>query len=106
MDSFILAPREGRPLIFFWKGHAYVYRGLLYDQMIASTGQRQFEVRQVELLDPFFQTVEKQETTFDRDKDDPADIDGVLDVKAVPIEGPDWLHPEKELDHPTEIFPQ
>ena len=102
MDSLILAPRQGRPLIFFWKGHAYVYRGLAYNEMVATTGAREFEVEQVDLLDPFFDTAEKQAAVFDREKDDPNDINGVLDVKVTPIEGTDWMHPEKGLEHESQ----
>src|SRR5437588_5886423 len=71
MDSMIDAPRHGRPMLFVWKGHPYVYRGLIYNEMIAANGQHGFDVRQVELLDPFFDTAEKQIALFDREKDDP-----------------------------------
>jgi hypothetical protein len=98
------APSKGRPMLFVWKGHSYLYRGIVYDETIAANGQRQFYVKQVELLDPFFDTQAKQSTLFDRDKDDPNDINGVVDVTVTPIEGSNWLHPEKELEHPTEIY--
>ena len=106
MDALIVAPMTGRPLIFFWKDHAYVYRGLRYNELVASNGEREFEVLAVELLDPFYDTAAKQGALFERDKDDPAEINGMLDVTVTPIEGTDWLHPEKELERPTEIFPQ
>ena len=104
MDAMIDAPSKGRPMLFVWKGHSYLYRGIVYDETIAANGQRQFYVKQVELLDPFFDTQAKQSTLFDRDKDDPNDINGVVDVTVTPIEGSNWLHPEKELEHPTEIY--
>src|SRR5438270_8368430 len=104
MDSMIDAPRHGRPMLFVWKGHSYVYRGLVYNEMIAANGQHQFDVRQVELLDPFFDTAAKQAALFDREKDDPNDITGLMDVVVIPIEGTNWLHPELELEHPTEIY--
>jgi len=104
MDSMIDAPRHGRPMLFVWKGHPYVYRGLIYNEMIAANGQHGFDVRQVELLDPFFDTAEKQIALFDREKDDPNDINGLMDVVVTPIEGTNWQHPELELEHPTEIY--
>jgi len=104
MDSMIDAPRHGRPMLFVWKGHPYVYRGLVYNEMIAANGQHQFDVLQVELLDPFFDTAAKQSALFDREKDDPNDIGGLMDVVVTPIEGTNWLHPELELEHPTEIY--
>jgi hypothetical protein len=104
MDAMIVAPRSGRPLLFVWKSHAYLYRGMSYDEMIAPNGQREYAIRQLKLLDPFFEGAEKQIATYDRDKDDPADINGMIDVVVTPIEGPDWLHPEKELEKPSEIY--
>jgi hypothetical protein len=104
MDAMIDAPNHGRPLLFVWKGHSYLYRGLVYNELIAANGQRQFYVKQVELLDPFFDTAEKQSALFDRDKDDPGDINGIVDVTVTPIGGTNWLHPEQELEHPTEIY--
>jgi hypothetical protein len=106
LDAMIEGPREGRPLIFIWKGHPYLYRGMTYDEMIAPNGQRDLEVHQIELLDPF-ESGDKQAVTFDRVKenpDDPNDIGGVIDVVATPIGSVDWLHPEEELDHPPEIY--
>lgn len=104
MDAMIEAPSRGRPMLFVWKGHSYLYRGMVYDELIAANGQRQFYVKRVELLDPFFESQEKQNALFDRDKDDPNDINGVVDVMVKPIEGTNWLHPEQELEHPTEIY--
>lgn len=104
VDLLIAAPRSGRPMLFFWKGHPYLYRGMIYDEMVAATGDKEFEIRQLNLLDPYFSGVEKQAATFKRDLDDAADINGLLDVVATPVNPPDWQHPEKELDHPTEIY--
>src|SRR5438105_1284016 len=104
MTAMLEGPRNGRPLLFVWKSHAYVYRGMAYDEMIAPNGQREFAIRQLKLLDPFFEGEQNQLATYDRDKDDPADINGMIDVVATPIEAPDWLHPEKELEKPSEIY--
>jgi hypothetical protein len=104
VDLLIAAPRSGRPLLLFWKGHPYLYRGMIYDEIVAATGDKEFEIRQLNLLDPFFPSAEKQAETFTRDSDDAADINGLLDVVATPVNPPDWQHPEKELDHPTEIY--
>jgi hypothetical protein len=105
LGALIAAARENRPLIFFWKNHAYVYRGLEYNEMVTTTGTHEFEVEHLELLDPFFDTAEKQAATFERDKDNPADINGMLDLKVTPIEGPDWMHPDNafrqwDAEHP------
>lgn len=100
----VLAPRVGRPLIFVWKGHPYLYRGMNYDEYVSGNGQRDFVVRQLELADPYYSSAEKQIAAFDREKDDAAEINGMMDVVATPIEGSNWLHPEKELENPPEIY--
>jgi len=104
VDPFILAPQAGRPLMLIWKGHPYLYVGMNYDELRFADGQREFSVTKLKFLDPFASDPAKQVVYFDREKDDLADISGMMDVIAEPIEGTNWLHPEKELDHPREIF--
>jgi hypothetical protein len=103
VDPLIVAPRAGRPLIFLWKGHSYLYSGMKYHEVIYATGQRDFEVQEIKLLDPFG-APDNQAASFQAASDDPADIGGLLDVRAIPVEPQSWLHPEKELDHPQEIY--
>jgi len=104
IDPFILAPQAGRPLMLVWKGHPYLYVGMNYEELKFSSGQRLFSVTKLKLLDPFASDPAKQVAYFDREKDNLADISGMMDVIVTPVEGTDWLHPEKELDHPTEIY--
>jgi len=106
IDPFILAPQAGRPLMLVWKGHPYLYVGMNYEELRFAGGQREFAVTKLKFLDPMASDPAKQVVYFDREKDDLADISGMMDVIAAPIEGTDWLHPEKELDHPREIFPK
>lgn len=103
VDPLILATRAGRPLIFLWKGHPYLYSGMTYHELIYGTGQREFEVQEIKLLDPF-QSPDKQMVSFKPATDNPADINGLLDIKATPIEPQSWLHPEKELENPQDIY--
>lgn len=103
VDPLIVATRAGRPLVFLWKGHPYLYTGMIYHEMVYATGQRVFEVQEIKLLDPFA-PAEKQAVSFKPATDDPAEINGLLDIKATPIEPQSWLHPEKELDKPQEIY--
>jgi len=104
IDPFILAPQAGRPLMLVWKGHPYLYVGMNYEELKFADGQREFSVTKLKFLDPFASDPAKQVVYFDREKDDLADINGMMDVIASPVEGTDWLHPEKELDHPTEVY--
>ena len=103
VDPLIVATRAGRPLIFLWKGHPYLYRGMTYHELIYATGQREFEVQEIKLIDPAA-APEKQAASFNPAIDNPAEIDGLLDVRATPVEPQSWLHPEKELEHPQDIY--
>lgn len=101
IDAFILAPQAGRPLMLMWKGHPYLYVGMNFEELRFANGQKEFAVTKFKFLDPFAKDAASQVVYFDREKDDLADISGMMDVIVTPIEGTDWLHPEKELDHPT-----
>ena len=94
VDDLIVALRQGRPLILFWKGHAYLLCGLLYDEYINSsidgTGQKFFTVREMKLRDPYVAAGDKQFVTFVRGSDDPNDIDGLMQVKVTPVEQQPW----------------
>jgi hypothetical protein len=89
VDDLIVALRRGHPLILFWKGHAYVLSGLVYDEYIATSGQRIFEVREIKLRDPYL-SGGKQFVTFVRGTDDANDINGVMQVTVTPVEQQPW----------------
>ena len=83
VDDLIVAVQQRRPPLVFWRGHAYLLAGLTYDEFIAPTGSRFFEVRELRLLDPLAALDKKaveRLVTFVRNRDDPAEIDGVLEV--------------------------
>ncbi|MCI0350557.1 MAG: hypothetical protein L0Z53_14125 [Acidobacteriales bacterium] len=103
VDPLIVATRAGRPLVFLWKGHPYIYVGMNYHEVVWATGQRDYEVQEMKLLDPIA-APEKQAVAFNPVNDDPAEINGLLDIKATLIEPQSWLHPEKELLNPQEIY--
>ena len=90
IDDLIVAMRQGRPLILFWKGHAYLLCGLIYDEYIAGGGHRIFVVREMKLRDPYVAAGDKQFVTFVKDTDDPNDIDGLMQVKVTPVEQQPW----------------
>jgi hypothetical protein len=101
IDAFILAPQAGRPLMLMWKGHPYLYVGMNFEELRFANGQKEFAVSRLKFLDPFATDAANQVVYFDREKDNVTDISGMMDVIVTPIEGTDWLHPEKELDHPS-----
>jgi len=103
VDPMVVTIRAGRPLIFLWKGHPYIYTGMTYHEAIYATGDREFEVQEIKLLD-LAAPPDKQAVSFKPATDDPAEINGLLDVKATLIEPQSWLHPEKELENPQNIY--
>lgn len=103
VDSLIVPTRSGRPLVFLWKGHPYIYVGMRYHEIVWATGQRDFEVQEMKLIDPVA-APDKQMISFNPASDDPAEINGLLDIKATPMEPQSWLNPERELEKPQEIY--
>lgn len=94
-DWMIMSLRRGHPFLLLWRGHAYLVQGVVFDEYIAPTGARLFEIREFRLLDPFAQG-DKQRVTFVKGRDDAGEIAGTLDVEATFIKPPNWLQPGKE----------
>ncbi|HXE91986.1 MAG TPA: hypothetical protein VNK82_13600 [Terriglobales bacterium] len=94
-DWMILALRRGHPFLLLWRGHAYLVQGVIYDEYIAPTGARLFEIREFRLLDPFAEG-DQQRVTFVKGRDDAAELAGTLDVEATFIKPPNWLEPGKQ----------
>lgn len=91
LDSIILGLRGGRPALLVWKGHAYILYGVVYDEYVAPTGNRFFDIRELKLVDPFFED-EGRLVSFVKDQDDAADLGGTFEVIATPIKLTDWMH--------------
>ncbi len=86
-DELIVRLREGMPLLFLWNGHPFVMYGLVYDEYIGPNNARIFQIREIKLLDPLVNEGDAQRrTSFVRERDDAAQIDGVLSVQATPVE--------------------
>jgi len=99
IDDILMSMKQNHPLIFFWKGHAYLLKGVVYDQLIiSSNGARVFEIKELKLLDPAATKPEERELSFLRDRDDSDQIDGVMDVVVKPDDPQSWLHPETEYE--------
>lgn len=89
VDDLIVRLHNGQPFLLFWNSQAYLLRGVVYDEHIAPSGERMFQVRELKLLDLHPQA-RQRETTFDRERHDPASIQGLMMVTATPILGTDW----------------
>jgi len=90
IDELIVAMRQGRPAILFWKAHAYLLCGLTYDEYIGANGRRMFIVREMKLRDPYFAAGDKQFVNFVKGSDDPEDINGFMQVKVTSVEQQEW----------------
>ena len=91
LDSVILGLRNGHPALLVWRGHAYVIYGVVYDEYVSPTGHRLFDIREIKLVDPFFAD-DGRLVSFLKDRDDPAEIGGTLEISATPSPPTDWMH--------------
>jgi hypothetical protein len=95
VDSIILSLRGGQPALLVWKGHAYVLYGVVYDEYVSPTGHRFFDIRELKLVDPFYDDDERRLVSFVRDRDDPGEIGGTFEVSVTPLPPTDWMHRDK-----------
>lgn len=86
----ITTVRAGNPTLLFWHNRTYVIYGVVYDEYIYPTGQRMYVIKEMKLLDPLMKG-EQQKVSFVSDKDDPAEIQGTMQVMATPVEGTKWI---------------
>jgi hypothetical protein len=97
IDDILMSMKTQHPLILFWKGHAYLLKGVVYSEfLVSSNGAKVYELDELKLLDPTATKSEEREVSFLRNRDDANQIDGVMDVKIVPEDPQSWLHPEAE----------
>ncbi len=82
LEPLIAAMKEQHPLMLIWKHHPYVMVGVLYDEYVALNGSRLFKLKELRLVDP----VEGTNLSFVPDKDDPALIDGVMNVTVTTLQ--------------------
>ena len=80
-DLMISALIDQHPLLIKWKSHFYVLYGAIYDETVYSSGQRQFAVHKLLLLDPRFSDRRRQ-TEFNRDSDDWGKVEGLLTLSV------------------------
>jgi hypothetical protein len=66
--------------LLLWRGHPYYLTGVTYDERIGRDGTRFFEMKEIRLANTF---AGKPGITFQKGRDDPAEIQGILSVKVV-----------------------
>ncbi len=89
-DDLIAPLRQGHPLLLFWKARAYVLYGVTYDEYLYPNGQRMYLIRELKLLDPLDRGAGRR-VSFINGKDNPAEIVGIFEVTAEPIQPRPWV---------------
>ena len=80
-DWLVASIRQNRPLMLVWANRAYLLTGLTYDEYIAESGNKIFVITELQLFDPLGER-DKQEVVFSRDRDNPDEINGVLNLSV------------------------
>ncbi|HEV3317270.1 MAG TPA: hypothetical protein VG488_09890 [Candidatus Angelobacter sp.] len=77
VDDVVAGIQHKQLSLLLLHGHAYYLTGVTYDEYVGRNGSRLFEVREMRLANTFAKLPGQ---TFQKGRDDPADIDGILNV--------------------------
>ncbi|HEY7405988.1 MAG TPA: hypothetical protein VIB39_20850 [Candidatus Angelobacter sp.] len=80
IDALIAAVKLQQVSLLLWKGHPYYLTGVTYDERIGRDGTRFFEVKELRLANTFAKV---PGVTFEKGRDNPADIAGTLSVAVL-----------------------
>jgi hypothetical protein len=80
IDPVIVGLKLQQVTLLLWRGHPYYLTGLTYDERIGRDGTRFFEVKEIRLANTF---AKLPGVTFEKGRDDPAEIQGILSVKVL-----------------------
>jgi hypothetical protein len=79
IDSVIAGLKLQQVTLLLWHGHPYYLTGMTYDERIGRDGTRFFEVKEIRLANTY---PKLPGVTFQKRRDDPAEIQGILSVTA------------------------
>jgi len=80
IDPVIAGLKLQHVTLLLWRGHPYYLTGLTYDERIGRDGTRFFEVKEIRLANTF---AKLPGVTFEKGRDDPGEIQGILSVKVL-----------------------
>ncbi len=80
VDPVIAGLKLQQVTLLLWRGHPYYLTGLTYDERIGRDGTRFFEVKEIRLANTF---AKLPGVTFEKGRDDPAEIQGILSVSVL-----------------------
>lgn len=81
VDAVIAGLKLQQVSLLLWQGHPYYLTGVTYDERIGRDGTRFFEVKELRLANTF---ARQPGITFQKGRDNPDDISGMLSVAVVP----------------------
>lgn len=82
IDSVIAGLKSQQVSLLVWRGHPYYLTGITYDERIGRDGTRFFEVKEFRLANTF---PKLPGITFEKGRDDPAEIQGILSVSVTQL---------------------
>jgi hypothetical protein len=82
-DLMISSLMDQHALLMNWSSHFYVLYGAIYDETVFDSGQRQFAIRKLMLLDPRFSD-QRSKIEFNRETDDWQKVEGLLTLAIAP----------------------
>jgi hypothetical protein len=80
VDPIIAGLKQQQVTLLLWRGHPYYLTGVTYDERIGRDGTRFFEVKEIRLANTY---PKLPGVTFQKGRDDPAEIQGILSVKVL-----------------------
>ncbi len=86
----ILGPlTQQRPILLYWRDHAYLLVGAHWDAYVYPTGQRDIRITQLTLEDPYEQGKDRI-VEFDPTKQNLSELGGIFEVQATVIDKDPW----------------
>jgi len=80
IDPVIAGLKQQQVTLLLFHGHPYYLTGVTYDERIGRDGTRFFEVKEIRLANTY---PKLPGVTFQKGRDDPAEIQGILSVKVL-----------------------
>ncbi len=82
VDPVIAGLKSQKVTLMLWRGHPYYLIGMTYDERIGRDGTRFFEVKEIRLANTY---AKLPGVTFQKGRDDPAEIQGILSVNVTTL---------------------
>ena len=73
--------RDNRPFLWIWNDHVYMAAGIVYVDAVHSSGLHEYDIQQIELMDPFA-GAEQKPTIFQKTQTTLAQVRGIIEIAA------------------------